>query len=57
MWFSVTITSMFTQYLDKRTTDSVAIYLLPEIYNPVEIGGTTDPFLAHWLKSMFALFL
>ena len=26
MWFSVTITSMFTLYLDIRTTDSVAIY-------------------------------
>ena len=45
--YSVTITSMFTLYLDKRTTDSVAIYLLPQIYCPVEIGGTTDPFLAH----------
>ena len=27
---------------DKRTTDSVAIYLLPQIYCPVEIGGTTE---------------
>ena len=45
--YSVTITSMLTLYLDKRTTDSVVIYLLPEIYYPVEIDGTTDPFLAH----------
>ena len=35
---------MFTLYLDKRTTDSVAIYLLPQIYCPVEIDGTTSIF-------------